>query len=246
MLCGCPTTGDKGHIWVWNSAQRGWPHFGEMQAAEPRLRGKTCPWQPNRPPEGPRALVFQATGGQPKPTGWRNWGVDRSGSPQQITSSPVPWAAVEAEPAGKVGQGTDAPSPVLARWEKAGAPRRSQATCGDASELQRGASLRLRARGAGARSRGAGVSAVPKWREKERNPGPGQRSRRECPQLPANGGLAIGVPLPRQRRREWGQFCLRVGDHRAPGAQDTSWPRCHPVRGAEHCADFRGRFPLCQ
>lgn len=179
------------------TAQQGWPRFGGNADSEvKRVHGNQT-----RPPEGPQALVFQATGGQPKPTGWRNWGVDQSGSLQQIASSLAPWAAVEAEPAGKVGQSTVPPLPSLPAGKRlvpqGGLRPRAQTPLsynGDAS-------LGLQARAAGARSQGPGGVPSPIGGRRRETLAPGSVHSRNAHSCQPMGGLAIGVPLPRQCRR---------------------------------------------
>lgn len=85
------------------------------------LRGRNVSMatEPAPPQRVSLASVLQATGGQPKPTSWRNWGTDQRLLLHQITSSPGPWAAAEPELAGKVGQSPEAPSPPCPRMGKA-------------------------------------------------------------------------------------------------------------------------------
>lgn len=101
------------------------------QLAERQNVSMTTKPAPPPPKRGSLASVFQATGGQPKPTSWRKWGTDQRLSLPGITSSPGPWAAAEPEQAGKVGQSPEVPSPPSPRARagplKTGTLRTSQA-----------------------------------------------------------------------------------------------------------------------
>lgn len=74
------------------------PSAGGAELGLSWLRGKNISMATKPAPQrGSLASLFQATGGQPKPTRWRNWGIDQRLSLHQITGSPGPWAAVEPE-----------------------------------------------------------------------------------------------------------------------------------------------------